>query len=166
MPTPPSIDASPRALRATLAGLGAIALWAVLAALTVMAGKLPPFQLTAMAFAVGTAVGLVYAGVTGQSLSVLRDVPLAAWALGFCAGTAVGAALLHLLLETWVQPQGISQWQAIAGLGLGPLGLAFYIWDEGMKHGDILRLGLGTLSPKLVLAAVLVTVGAVVAGRG
>lgn len=46
---------------ATLRGLGAATLWAALASLTALAGaqaKIPPFQLAAMTFAVGTLVGL------------------------------------------------------------------------------------------------------------
>lgn len=289
---------APSSARATLAGLGAVALWAWLAALTVLSGKVPPFELTALAFAAGTAVGLVYAWASGQSLHVLAKVPLRAWALGIygllgyhvcyfvalrlappleaslinylwpllivvmagalparaggkplrwqhiagallgfagtalilvqgrgqpdfsgaltgylfavaagliwssysvasrlmrgvpsisvigsCAGTAIGAALMHLWLETWVWPETNGQWIAILAMGLGPLGLAFYLWDEGMKHGDLLRLGLasyatpllstfvlaalglGTLSPIIAVAALLVTAGAIVAGR-
>ena len=279
-----------------MAGLGAVALWAWLAALTVLSGKTPPFQLTAMAFAGGTLVGVIYAAITGQSLAVLRRVPWQSWALGIygllgyhvcyfmalrlappleaslinylwpllivvmagalptrvggqplrwqhvlgalmgfagtamilvqgrdrpdfsgamtgyacavsagliwssysvasrllrdvpsisvigsCAGTTIGALLFHLWLETWVWPATTGQWLAIVALGLGPLGLAFYWWDAGMKHGDVLRLGLasyatpllstlvlallglGTLSPLVAAAALLVTAGAFVA---
>ena len=284
--------------RATAAGLGAVALWSSLAALTVLSGEVPPFQLTAMAFAIGTLVGVAFACARGQSLSVLRDVPVAAWLLGlygllgyhvcyfaalrqapaleaslinylwpllivvlagflprrlggrpltaqhvfgaavgfagtalvlaqgprtagfsgawtgyllalaaaliwssysvasrlfrdvpstavtgFCGGTAIGAALIHVVTETWVWPASTGQWAAIGAMGLGPLGLAFYLWDEGMKHGDMLRLGLasyatpllstlvlavsglGMLSPMLAVAAALVTAGALLAGR-
>ena len=28
--------------------------------------------------------------------------------------------------------------------GLGPVGLAFYVWDIGMKHGDIRLLGIAS----------------------
>lgn len=289
---------APSSARATLAGLGAVALWAWLTALTVLSGKVPPFQLTALSFSGGTVVGLGYALVSGQSLRVLGNVPLRAWALGIygllgyhvcyfvalrlappleaslinylwpllivvmagalpasaggkplrwqhvtgaalgfagtaliliqgrgrpefsgaltgylfavaagviwssysvmsrlmrgvpsisvigsCAGTAIGAAVMHLWLETWIWPETTGQWLAIAAMGLGPLGLAFYLWDEGMKHGDLLRLGLasyatpllstfvlaalglGTLSPMIAVAALLVTAGAIVAGR-
>ena len=293
-----SIATERLAARATAAGYGAVLLWALLAALTTLAGPLPPFQLTALAFTMSTLAGVVYAWLGRHSLAVLRDVPWAAWALGIggllgfhicyflalrlappleaslicylwpllivlfvgllpasaggrrlcwqhlvgaglgfagtvlvllqgsrrpgfdgaaagyacalaaaliwagysvalrlyrnvpsiavigsCAGTAAGAALMHLLLETWVWPNGTAQWLAIAGLGLGPLGLAFYLWDDGMKHGDILRLGLasyatpllstmvlavlglGVVSPILAVAAALVTLGAGIAGR-
>ena len=113
---------------------------------------------------------------------LFRDVPVTA-VVGFCGGTAIGAALIHLLTETPVWPASTGQWLAIGAMGLGPLGLAFYLWDEGMKHGDMLRLGLasyatpllstvvlavsglGVLSPSLAIATALVTAGAIIAGR-
>ena len=38
---------------ATALGMGAILLWATLASLTVLSGRLPPFQTTAIAFTIG-----------------------------------------------------------------------------------------------------------------
>jgi len=46
---------------ATLVGLGAIALWSVLALLTASAGAIPPFELAALTFSVGGGLGLLYA---------------------------------------------------------------------------------------------------------
>src|SRR6185312_17029233 len=45
--------------RATLIGFSAVVMWALLALLTNATGRLPPFQLAAMAFAVAAALGLV-----------------------------------------------------------------------------------------------------------
>jgi drug/metabolite transporter (DMT)-like permease len=282
--------------RATLLGLGAVFLWGLLAALSTLCGPIPPFQLNAMTFAIGTLVGLAYARVTGTPLVAPRDIPLGAWALGvygllafhaayffaiqsapvievslivylwpllivvfsallparlgggslrwwqvagallgfagvalillgkagrpefsgarigylaalaaaliwssysvasrlyqavpstavtgFCAVTAVGSALLHLLFERWTWPAGAAAWLAILGCGLGPVGLAFYIWDEGMKRGDMRLLGaasyatplistvvlavagLSVASPQIWLAAVLITASALLA---
>ena len=42
---------------ATLVGLTAIVMWSLLAALTVATGRIPPFQLLAMTFAIGACVG-------------------------------------------------------------------------------------------------------------
>lgn len=287
-----------RGARATLMGLGAVALWAVLAALTTLAGPIPPFQLAATAFFVGTLVGVGWALATGQPLALLKTVPAGAWALGVygllafhvcyffalqaapaleasliiylwpllivlfsamlprrvggaplrwwhavgallgflgtvliltgkppsagapgtglgyllafaaafiwssysvasrlfsavpsvavigtCAVTSIGALVLHLLLERTVTPAGPLAWLAVAGLGLGPVGLAFYLWDEGMKHGQIrvlgvasyatplastlilAGLGLGEASAMLWLAALLITAGALLASR-
>ncbi len=270
----------------------------MLASLTALAEAIPPFQLAAMTFAVGTLVGLIYARLTRQNLATLREVPIGAWALGVfglfgyhacyffalqrapaleaslvnylwpllivvfsgflpaqlggkamrwwhlagatlgfagtililmdasgrpdfggsvagyglalaaaliwssysvasrlyqgvpsiavlgsCAATAIGATVLHLLLERWVWPTSAVAWVAIAGLGLGPVGLAFYLWDEGMKRGDLrllgaaayatplfstiimAGLGLGRASPTLFIAALLVTGGALLAAK-
>ena len=102
---------------------------------------------------------------------------------GFCFVTALAAALAHLALETTVWPASSSEWAAIAGLGLGPVGAAFYFWDYGVKHGDIRVLGaaayaipmLSTLSlvafglskatPSLWTACVFITVGAALAAK-
>src|SRR5688572_15560922 len=49
---------------------------------------------------------------------------------------AVLAGLCSLAFETWVTPAGITSWAALVGLGLGPLGAAFLLWDIGMKQGN------------------------------
>ena len=66
--------------RATLFGFAAILMWSLLALLTVATGKVPPFQLAAMTFAVGGAIGLVWMAVT-NAWGTLRQ-PLPVWALG------------------------------------------------------------------------------------
>ena len=43
---------------ATLIGLTAILMWSLLSVLTVATGKIPAFQLAAMTFAIGAAVGV------------------------------------------------------------------------------------------------------------
>ncbi|TVQ18324.1 MAG: EamA family transporter [Leptolyngbya sp. DLM2.Bin15] len=68
---------------------------------------------------------------------------------GFCGVTALLAWICHGLFETTVWPVG-SQWLAVFGLGLGPVGLAFFTWDYGVKHGNIKVLGaLSYLAPLL-----------------
>src|SRR5690606_3035451 len=68
----------------------------------------------------------------------------------FCAVTALLAFGCHLLFETTYLPTGLLPWLAVLGLGLGPVGAAFFLWDRGMKHGDIQTLGvLSYLSPLL-----------------
>lgn len=266
-----------RTTGATVLGLGAVALWAVLAALTALAGPVPPFQLAAMTFALGTLVGFAWAAMTGQSLTALRTIPFGQWVLGIygllafhvcyflalqkapaleasliiylwpllivlfsgllparlggrrlqwwhiggamlgfagtvliltasgsssiafagsgstagyalalaaaiiwasysvasrvyasvpsvavigsCAATAIGAAILHAATEPWVWPNSVTAWAAIAGLGLGPVGLAFYVWDVGVKHGDIQVLGAASYSAPLLSTAILVITG-------
>ena len=235
--------------QASWAGLGAIALWAALAFLTAASGRVPPFQLAAMTFAIAAAMGGLAMAVRGTWAALLQ--PWRVWALGivglfgyhalyfgalklappaeaatisalwpllivlfsallpgeklraihvigavlgfagvvvlgwsrmsagfstaympgytlalgcafvwsgysvvsrlfgavptdtvtgFCAVTALLSIPCHFLFEKSVVPQG-SEWLAIIGLGLGPVGAAFYLWDIGMKHGDIRLLG-------------------------
>lgn len=102
---------------------------------------------------------------------------------GFCIVTALLAVPLHLIFETTVRPAGTLTWLALAALGFGPVGAAFYLWDIAVKHGDIRALGalsyltpiLSTLaliiagraqpSTALLLATALVVAGAVLAAR-
>jgi drug/metabolite transporter (DMT)-like permease len=80
---------------------------------------------------------------------------------GFCIVTALAAAVAHLALETTVWPADFSQWAAIAGLGLGPVGIAFYFWDYGVKHGDIRILGAAAYSAPLLSTVSLAIFGQV-----
>jgi drug/metabolite transporter (DMT)-like permease len=67
---------------AMAAGLGAIALWGALALLTVLAGPLPPFQMVAMTFAVGAAIGIARARWRGLAWTALLAWPWRVWLLG------------------------------------------------------------------------------------
>lgn len=285
---------------ALLQGFAAIVLWASLASLTALAGPIPPFQLAAVTFGLGTLVGLAWAAATRESLGGIVRLPPAALALGVfgllgyhvpyffalqtappleaniinylwpllivlfagllpaakggqalrwwhlggaglgfagtllamlssgagagglgsgvglghaaallaavvwavysvasrlfqsvpsvgvvasCAATAVAALAIHLLIETPRWPAGPAQWLAVLAMGLGPVGLAFYLWDRAVKHGDLrllgvasyatplmstallAGLGLGQASGLLWLAVALVTLGALLAAR-
>jgi len=258
--------------RATLTGIGAVLLWALLALLTAASGSVPPLQLTAMSFAVAFLIALLVWGRRGQNpLRRLRHRP-AVWLLGvtglfgyhamyfvalrqapvveasliaylwpllivlfsallpgqrlrpihvigavlgfsgavlivardglqfdpafltgylaamacaliwssysvlnrrfadvptdavggFCGATALGALALHLTFETPVMPVGI-EWLAILGLGLGPVGGAFFLWDHATKHGDLRVLGAAAYLAPLLSTLVLVAAGQAVA---
>jgi drug/metabolite transporter (DMT)-like permease len=113
----------------------------------------------------------------------LGTVPTAAVAV-YCLATAGLSALAHLALEPTIWPATPVGWAAIAGLGLGPVGLAFYTWDVGVKRGNIQMLGtasyaaplLSTLaliaagiaaaSPVLLVAAAMIATGAFLAALG
>ncbi len=253
--------------RATLFGFSAILIWSLLALLTVASGKVPPFQLAALTFAIGGALGAVWVtrarawhalrqppqvwllGVSGlfgyhalyflalrlappaeagllnyfwpllivlfsgllpgehlrwysiagallglagtvilflgkgiapaldyiagysgafcaafvwAGYSVLSrrfvGVPTAAVA-GFCLATAALAVLCHAVFETTVWPQTTGEWLAVVALGIGPVGIAFYAWDIGVKHGDIRLLGVVSYAAPLLSTFFLVLAG-------
>lgn len=256
---------------ATLAGFGAILLWSALALLTTATGAMPPFQLTAITFAIGGLSGLAVLLWRGEA-GVLRQRP-AAWAVGtgglflyhafyfaalrsappaeaglinhlwplllvlfcallpgerlrlrhvagaltgfsgilvlfaskgggfselspgyalalgaafvwatysvasrrladvpsgavagFCLATAALAGVLHLATERTVWPQDASQWAALALLGLGPAGAAFFLWDHGVKRGDIRLIGVLSYAAPVLSTFWLVVLGYAEAG--
>ncbi|WP_322865268.1 DMT family transporter [Aquicoccus sp. G2-2] len=77
----------------------------------------------------------------------------------FCLATAALSAGLHFALEKTVWPQGPIAWGAAIGLGLGPVGLAFYVWDIGVKRGDIQLLGVASYAAPLLSTLILVMTG-------
>ena len=279
-------------LRATLIGFTAILMWSFLALFTAASGKMPPFQLSAICFAIGSVPGLLVlffnpsrltllkqpakvwltgiAGLFGYHFlyfTALRNAPAVEagliaylWPLlivvgsallpserlrwyhvagalaglcgtflivgrngidfdgayavgygaaflcaftwsgyslltrrfeavstdvvtGFCLVTSILSFFCHLGLEATVWPATGFEWIAVIGLGLLPVGAAFYAWDYGIKNGDIQILGaasyaaplLSTLiltlfgfadaSWRIALACLLVTGGAVLAAQ-
>ena len=79
--------------------------------------------------------------------------------VGFCLVTSVLSGLAHLAFETTVWPQNGMEWAAVLGLGLMPVGAAFYVWDYGVKHGDIQVLGAASYAAPLLSTTVLVLAG-------
>lgn len=131
-------------------------------------------------YACSFAAAFVWAGYSVLSRRV-AEVPTDAVA-GFCLATAALGALCHLAFETTVMPSR-TEWIALVACGIGPVGIAFYLWDIGMKRGDIRLLGVGSYAipvastialvaagyavatPSLALACALTVGGAVVASR-
>ena len=255
--------------RATAIGFSAVAMWALLALFTDASGKVPPFQLSAMSFAIGAALGLAVRAATPRK-PPQDGVPAAVWAVGigglfgyhffyftalrnapaaeasliaylwplfivvgsalmpgeklrwhhlagallglagtaliitrggviafdarfafgysmalvcaflwtgysllsrrfadvptsmvtwFCAATAVLSALCHVALEQTVWPSSAGEWLAVAGLGLMPVGAAFYAWDHGVKHGNIQVLGASSYAAPLLSTLILIAAG-------
>ncbi|KFI30389.1 EamA family transporter [Haematobacter massiliensis] len=277
--------------RATLVGLSAVLLWALLALFTIGSSPVPPLLLNALCFGIGGMVGVVWMAVSGTAHR-LRQVPLAVYAFGtaglfgyhilyftafrlsptaetgliaylwpllivlgsallpgerlraahvagallafsgatliilgkgsngeasglgqmlafgcaltwaayslisrrlgavptesvavFCIATAVLSALAHVMFEPTIWPKDLTGWVCVVLLGLGPVGIAFYTWDVGVKRGDVQLLGVASYaapllstvalivagiaeaSVTLLLAALLITGGAALAAR-
>ncbi len=113
---------------------------------------------------------------------LVRSVPTDAvgW---FCGVTAILALICHLLWEETVWPEGVLQWIGVVGLGLGPVGVAFFTWDHGVKHGNIQLLGtlaysaplisvillilagFGEATVAVLSASILIVIGSLIAGR-
>lgn len=77
----------------------------------------------------------------------------------FCLATAALSLPLHLALEETAWPDGATGWGAMLALGLGPVGLAFYVWDIGVKRGDIQLLGTSSYAAPLLSTVILVLAG-------
>lgn len=95
-----------------------------------------------------------YSVLSRRFASVPTDV-----VIGFCLVSSVLAGLAHIALEETVWPAGSTEWLAVLGLGLGPMGLAFFTWDHGVKHGDIQVLGAASYAAPLLSTLVLVAAG-------
>jgi drug/metabolite transporter (DMT)-like permease len=101
----------------------------------------------------------------------------------YCLVVAALGLACHLLFETSVWTAPPSAWGAIAALGIGPVGLAFFAWDLGVKRGNIRLLGIvalfiplistglliaagrGILDGRVAIASLLVTGGTIVAAK-
>ena len=77
----------------------------------------------------------------------------------FCAATALLALLCHLAWELTVWPSNGTQWMGILGLGLGPVGIAFFTWDYGVKHGNLPLLGILAYAAPLISVLLLIAAG-------
>jgi drug/metabolite transporter (DMT)-like permease len=108
-------------------------------------------------YGLALACAFVWSGYSVLSRG-LKETPTDAVA-GFCLATSALATVCHILFETTVIPEGAAQWAAIVGLGLGPVGLAFYVWDYGVKHGDIRVLGVAAYAAPVLSTLILVAAG-------
>ncbi len=77
----------------------------------------------------------------------------------FCLATAVLSGIMHLALEQTAWPEGILGWASVLALGVGPVGLAFFTWDVGMKRGDIQLLGVVSYAAPLLSTVALIIAG-------
>lgn len=102
---------------------------------------------------------------------------------GACLITSALSIVCHLLFEATVWPATLTGWIGVVALGFFPVGLAFFVWDIGIKRGDIqvlgaaayatpilstlllIAFGFGAFTWPVVAACVLVTLGAVIAAK-
>lgn len=135
----------------------------------------------------GFAIGYVFAFFgavfwsTYSLLSKALQIKTAAiGTFGFVSGLLALAA--HLVFEPQAQI-ALLDWPLLLALGLGPLGMSFYLWNYALKTGNPQRVGLiafltpllsttllllvtdTPLSPLLALAAVLIFAAAFVGSR-
>lgn len=118
-----------------------------------------------MAFDPAALPGYVLAmlcALTWSSYSVLSrllgKVPTDVVAV-YCLASAVLSVPAHLIWEQTAWPVGALGWGSTIALGLGPVGLAFYVWDIGVKRGDIQLLGVASYAAPLLSTLVLVLAG-------
>lgn len=151
------------------------------AALIIMGGGAGFSTQYAIGYALAFLCALTWSGYSVLS-RLVGDAPTATVTV-FCLATAALSLPLHLMLEETVFPDTTFGWASILGLGVGPVGLAFFVWDIGVKQGDIQLLGtssyaapllstlvlvlfgVATASATLIWAALLITGGAVIAAR-
>jgi drug/metabolite transporter (DMT)-like permease len=161
-------------------------LWPLL--IVVFAAFLPGVRLRPMQLA-GTALGLagvIFMVARGRSLSIesnhwpgylaalgaaltwsiysvlnrrFHAVPSSAIG-AVCWVVALLAGLTHVAFETFVVPSGV-QCLVLALMGLGPVGIAFRLWDRGTKLGDIAVLGTLSYAAPLLSTLLLLLSGRV-----
>ncbi len=141
--------------RATLIGSTTILMWSALALLTVLAGEIPPLQMTAISFTLATVMGVVMLQRSADGWQTLRQVPKRVWLLGvyglfgyhlfyfIALGNApvVEANLLNYLwpllmvLFSALLPDEPLRWFHLVGVGLGFAGAGLLVLglDGGLE---------------------------------
>jgi len=110
-----------------------------------------------LGFALALGCALVWSSYSVAS-RLLAAVPSESLAAP-CLVTAALAWLCSILFEQWTTPPNLTSWAALVGLGLGPLGAAFLLWDIGMKHGNVPLLGVLSYAALLLSTVLLVILG-------
>ena len=127
--------------KATAVGFTAILMWALLALLTIQSAPVPPFLLSAICFAIGGVIGLIW--TARQGFSVLRTVSWKVYAFGI-----LGLFGYHFLYFTALRIAPTAETGLIAYLW--PL---FIVLLSGLLPGE-------TLKSQHILGAVIAFAGA------
>ena len=109
-----------------------------------------------LGYASAFAAAFVWSGysVTNRRVSAVPSDVIA----GICGLVAIAGAITHFAVERTIVPD-VVQALAIIGLGLGPVGLAFFVWDAATKHGDIALLGTLSYGAPLFSTLLLIAAG-------
>jgi len=109
-----------------------------------------------LGFVLAFACALVWSSYSVAS-RLFAEVPSESIAVA-CLATAALAFLCSRVFETWTPPDAVS-WLALVGLGLGPVGAAFLLWDIGMKRGNVPLLGVLSYASPILSTVLLVALG-------
>ena len=107
-------------------------------ALLLMSGDAQWSVAHAPGYAAAAACALIWSAYSVANRR-FRDAPVDLVTVA-CLATALLGGVAHALFEETVTP-GSGDWAVIVAMGLGPVGLAFYLWDHGTKHGRLALLG-------------------------
>jgi drug/metabolite transporter (DMT)-like permease len=110
-----------------------------------------------MGFALALGCALVWSTYSVGS-RLLAGVPSESIAVS-CLATAALAFVCSLLFEQWTMPADRTAWLALVGLGLGPVGAAFLLWDIGMKGGSVPLLGVLSYASPIISTGLLMALG-------
>lgn len=152
----------PHRSSATLIGLAAVLLWASLAALTAVSGKVPPFELLALTFGIAAAMGAASWLARPKAAAALRQ-PWPVWCLGvgglfgyhavyFAALKAAPPAEASLIAYLWpllivlfsaFVPGEKLKWFHLAGAALGFGGVALLAAGRGLAFNPAYASGYG-----------------------
>ena len=116
--------------------------------------QIDPAHVPGYAAALGAAVIWALYSVLNRRFEAVPSTAMA----GACLGVGVLGGLAHVAFETTVAPTP-AQWAVILALGLGPTGIAFWLWDIGTKRGDIAVLGTLSYAAPLLSTGLLLAFG-------
>ncbi|MBJ7553214.1 DMT family transporter [Marinomonas spartinae] len=103
------------------------------------AGSSHEIQATSLGYGAAFACAFIWSGYSVANRR-FHKVPSSA-VLWYCLMTTLLAVIAHLLLEPLHWHFSTNTWVAVIGLGLGPVGIAFFCWDMGVKRGNLSLLG-------------------------
>ncbi|MET0867766.1 MAG: DMT family transporter [Pseudorhodoplanes sp.] len=115
------------------------------------------FPHSTIGFALAFGSAMVWASYSVMS-RLVAAVPSESLVLP-CVATSLLALGCSLAFESWSVPHSPTQWLALLGLGLGPVGAAFLFWDIGMKHGNVAYLGVLGYATTVISTALLILLG-------